>query len=96
MSKLSQVVLALLPLILTPALAFVLAEGVLNLGGGEKDILWAFAWAFWSAVFATSSIFLIYRNWAIDRWALRSTLVSTGVMLVLWVFVFVASIFGLV
>lgn len=88
LNKLGQVVLALLPLLLTPVLGYVLAEGVLNLGGGDKDILWAFLWAIWSVAFAASSIFLISRNWAVDKWALRSTLASTGLMLVLWLLAF--------
>jgi hypothetical protein len=95
MNKFGQVVLALLPLLLTPVLGYVLTEGVLNLGGGDKDILWAFAWAIWSIAFAISSIFLINRNWAVDKWALRSTIASTGVMLVLWLLAFAASVLGL-
>ena len=30
---------ATVPLLLTPVFFYVLAEGVLNLGGGEKDII---------------------------------------------------------
>jgi hypothetical protein len=95
MNKFGQVALALLPLVLTPVLGYVLAEGVLSLGGGDKDIFWAFLWAIWSIAFAVSSIFLINRNWAVDKWALRSTLASTGVMLVLWLLAFAASVLGL-
>jgi hypothetical protein len=96
MNRFSQLVLALLPLLLTPVIGFLLAEGMLNAGGGEKDILWAFVWAAWSIGFAVTSMFLIYRRWAVTRWLLRSALVSTGILLGLWLIALAVSFLGIV
>ncbi|MBL4622928.1 MAG: hypothetical protein JKY89_11060 [Immundisolibacteraceae bacterium] len=86
--KLAHLLLALIPLLLTPLLSFVLFEGLLNLGGGEKDIIWAIVWAVWSLTFAISALVLIWRNWALKRWVWRSAMVATGGMLMLSVLVF--------
>ncbi|MBM4284208.1 MAG: hypothetical protein FJ128_03010 [Deltaproteobacteria bacterium] len=43
-----RLALGLLPLALTPAVFFLLAEGYLNLGGGCKDIWAAVPWGLWS------------------------------------------------
>ena len=85
MNKISQVFVGLGPLLLTPLFGFLLAEGFVNLGGGEKDIIWAFIWAAWSIIFAISSLILIWRNWAIDKWMFRSALVATAGLVVMWI-----------
>ena len=83
--KIRQVFVALGPLLLTPLLGFLLAEGFVNLGGGEKDIIWAFIWAVWSIIFAISSLILIWRNWALDKWVVRSIIVGTAGLVAVWV-----------
>ncbi|OUS09709.1 hypothetical protein A9Q90_02980 [Gammaproteobacteria bacterium 54_18_T64] len=92
MNKLSQATLALLPLLLTPVFAFLLAQGLLNLGAGEKDMLWAWVWALWSLIFALSGIFLIYHNNATGQWALRASYVAIGLVLALWLLALAASL----
>ena len=87
MKKIRQLIVALGPLLLTPLLGFLLAEGVLNLGGGEKDIIWAFVWAAWSMLFAIASMVLIWRRWPMSRWVVRAGLVATGGLLGLWLLV---------
>ena len=44
--------LCLGPLALSPLLLFLIADGYLNFGGGEKDIILMLPWAFWSLVYA--------------------------------------------
>ena len=84
MKKIGQVIVALGPLLLTPLLGFLLAEGVLNLGGGEKDVIWVFFWGAWSMLFAIASMVLIWRSWPMSKWVIRAGLVATGGMLGLW------------
>ena len=43
-----QALAVLMPLSLTPLVVFTLAEGLVNVGGGEKDILLALPWMVWS------------------------------------------------
>ncbi|OFW27724.1 MAG: hypothetical protein A3J28_04545 [Acidobacteria bacterium RIFCSPLOWO2_12_FULL_60_22] len=43
--------LCLLPLGLTPIWGFLIAEGYLNFGGGEKDLLLLLPWLVWSILY---------------------------------------------
>jgi hypothetical protein len=43
--------LCLGPLALSPLLLFLVAEGYLNFGGGEKDIILILPWILWSLVY---------------------------------------------
>lgn len=79
---------ALLPLATVPVLIFLIAEGVLNLGGGEKDLLLVGPWALWSLIFAVSSLLLWARGWSLSRAVTRSAVaaligvVAAGLLLV--------------
>jgi hypothetical protein len=48
--------LALAPLGLTPVLFWVLGSGAVDLGGGEKDLVWILPWLLWSTTFAISMV----------------------------------------
>lgn len=95
MPRFVQAVLATLPALLTPLLVYVLAEGILNFGGGEKDVLLALPWLVWSVVFALCSYVLIYRRWPIRRWSACSALIATGVLLGLGVVLYFTSYLGI-
>ena len=95
MPRFVQAVVATLPILLTPLLIYALAEGILNFGGGEKDILLALPWLIWSVVFALCSYVLIYRKWPVRRWVCRSALVATGALLGLGLVAYVTSYLGI-
>jgi hypothetical protein len=44
--------LCLGPLALTPLLVLLIAEGYLNFGGGEKDLILVLPWLLWSVIYA--------------------------------------------
>ncbi|MEN8160073.1 MAG: hypothetical protein ABFS41_08385 [Myxococcota bacterium] len=67
---------AFLPLLLVPAFGFLIAEGHLDLGGGDKDIVWVFPYAAWSLLYALSSVVLWVRGWPLSAAARRSALVA--------------------
>jgi hypothetical protein len=91
MTRFVQAVLATIPVLLTPVLIYALAEGILDFGGGEKDILLAAPWLIWSATFALCSYVLIYRRWLVRKWVLRSGIVSTGLLLGLGLILYATS-----
>ncbi len=91
MTRFVQAVLATIPVLLTPVLIYALAEGILDFGGGEKDILLAAPWLIWSATFALCSYVLIYRRWLVRKWVLRSGIVSTGLLLGLGLILYAIS-----
>ena len=92
MNKPAQAIIATVPLLLTPVLFYALAEGVLNLGGGEKDIIWVFPWLIWSVVFAISSYVFILKGYAISRWLRYSLLISIVVMVALFLLALLLSL----
>lgn len=80
-----RIVLSLLPLGLTPVLGYLLAQGYINLGGGEKDILLLIPWLIWSLVFGFSSLVFWRRGYPIAPALWRSALVGLAGLVVLGV-----------
>ena len=95
LNKIAQATVATLPLLMTPVLFYVLAEGILNLGGGEKDIILVFPWLLWSTIFAICSYVFILKNYAIFNWACTSFAISLSVMLVLFILLYITSFLGI-
>ena len=50
-----RLILCLFPLLATPLLALLIAEGYLDFGGGEKDLLLLLPWILWSLAFLVFS-----------------------------------------
>src|SRR2546428_11408407 len=76
MRAIIRVLVALLPLFLTPVLGFLLAAGYLNLGGGEKDIIVVLPWAFCSLVYGISCLLFWYRRWPLGRSTFLSVIIA--------------------
>ena len=74
----ARLVLALLPLVLTPGFGYLLAEGLLDLGGGEKDLVLLLPWALWSLLYAICSFVLWRRKWSLGRSVLWSAVAATA------------------
>lgn len=73
-----RVITALFPLALAPVLVILIANGQLDLGGGEKDLVWVLPWLLWSIIFAVSSFVLWYLGWPLSRSSARSAAVGFG------------------
>ena len=95
MNKPAQALLASVPLLFTPVLFYVLAEGVLNLGGGEKDILLIIPWFIGSVVFAISAYILIAKGRAVSDWLRYSLGISVLVLVVLFFLAYIVSLLGI-
>lgn len=94
-NKAIQAIVATVPLLLTPVLFYALAEGILNLGGGEKDIIWVFPWLIWSTIFAISSYVFIFKNYTVLDWVRYSFTISISVMLALFILLYITSFLGI-
>ncbi|MDH3282674.1 MAG: hypothetical protein OEQ18_16320 [Gammaproteobacteria bacterium] len=94
MNKLSQVILAFAPVLMTPLLVYGLAEGWLDFGAGEKDVLAALPWFIGSVVFALSAVVLIMKGWNLVRWMRRSAVLSTAVIAGLAIIAYMTSWLG--
>ncbi len=71
-----RVVVAFLPLAILPLLVHLIANGSIDLGGGEKDLVFVLPWLLWSLLFAAVSLFLWWRGWSLPRSVLRSSLIG--------------------
>jgi hypothetical protein len=80
-----RLIVSLLPLVLTPVLGYLLAQGYINFGGGEKDILVLLPWMVWSLVFAISSWVFWRRGHSILRSSRRPALVGLAGLAILGV-----------
>ena len=89
-----RILTAFLPLALTPVLFFALAEGWVNLGGGEKDILMLVPWLLWSLIFATTALTLWWRRWALTRSLVCSALVGIAGLLIAAAVLVISSTLG--
>lgn len=82
-------------MLITPGLIYILAEGWLDLGGGEKDILLAFPYFLWALIFFVVALVLIIKRWPLRKWLLRSGFISIIAMLVLGIFAYITSWLGI-
>lgn len=81
-------------MLLTPVLIFSLAEGWVNFGGGEKDILLAFPYFLWSFIFFVVAVILIVKQWPFKRLLICSGIVSTICIFVLGLVIYVTGWLG--
>jgi hypothetical protein len=91
-----HVAVALSPLLFTPALVYLFAEGILNAGGGEKDLVLVVPYLLWATIFLVTAVALILKRWQFGEWMKRSLIISFSSMLSLWVIVWVTSSLGIV
>ena len=78
-----RLVVALFPAALVPLLVYLIGEGYISLGGGEKDVVWVLPWLLWSIVFAISSFVFWQRGWPMPRSTVWSAITALiGVLVV--------------
>ena len=74
----------LLPLGLTPALGYLIAEDFIALGGGDKDLVWLLPWTLWALFFLVAGSVCWKRHASYLSWLGRSAGYSLGTMILLW------------
>ena len=76
--------LSILPLALTPLLGFLIAEGYLNFGGGEKDLLLLLPWLAWSVVYLFFFLVFWWKRVSIRRGLAYAVCGATGVLTIVY------------
>lgn len=94
-NRVLHVVIAMVPLVLSPLVLFSLAEGWVDLGGGEKDVLFVIPYLIGSLTFSICGLVLVAKRWPLARWVKRSIAVSVGLLLGLAMVAFVTSWLGI-
>jgi hypothetical protein len=95
-ARLVKLLIAFIPLLLTPLLGLLIAEGLLNLGGGEKDLLLLIPWLLWSLLFLVAYLFFWWRGLTVGKSSAYALLVPTLLLLVAWITLYLFSVLGLV
>ena len=91
MERFVRIATALFPLAFVPALVWFIAEGYIDLGGGELDLIWVIPYFLWSLLFAVSCFILWHRRWTLGRSLLTSAITGFGGVLLAAV---VLALFG--
>jgi len=78
-----RVATAFIPLALTPALASAIDAGILNFGGGDKDIILIIPWVLWSLTFAVAALVYWRRQVRLPSSLLWAVAWATGLTLAL-------------
>ncbi len=76
------------PLLLSPAFLFLIAEGILSSGAGEKDIFLVVPWVIWSVLFLIVGVALWKKIQFIRIWTVKSFLYSIGALIGVWLSLF--------
>ncbi len=81
MTAVLRLTMSLLPMALTPVLAFLLSEGYVNMGGGCKDILLLLPWTLWAVLYGGISLGAWWRGLPPARAATWAVLGATLILL---------------
>lgn len=73
-----------LPLAITPVLGFLIADGYLNFGGGEKDLLILIPWLIWTLIYLLIFVISWIKRVSIKRGLTYSAGGATGVLGIIW------------
>jgi hypothetical protein len=89
---LGRLALGLLPLALTPALGFLLAEGYVNLGGGCKDIFAVIPLLVWAFAYFIGSLVFWWKGASVRRAVWYAAIWATGFMALMWVILLLSQV----
>jgi hypothetical protein len=83
-----KLLLAFVPLLLTVIFAWLVMDGYLNFGGGEKEIILAVPLLIWSLVYLCCYLVLWWRRITLGRSIAVSSGLATGFVVIAWVVLF--------
>jgi len=86
-----RITLCILPLALTPLWAFLISDGYLNFGGGEKDLLLLIPWLIWSVIYMIIFVVSWIKKLSIKKGLTHSAGSSTVILVLIWLVMFAWS-----
>jgi hypothetical protein len=92
MVTIQRLVLCILPFGLTPLIALLIAEGYLNFGGGEKDLLLLIPWIIWSFIYLILFIVQWIKGAKIKKTIFFASGGATALIVLLWIGALIFSI----
>ena len=86
-----RLLIAVAPLLASLLFAWLVMEGNLNFGGGEKDIFLTVPLLIWSGIFLLSELTLWLQGFVVRRSVTVSAGLATGLTALAWVALFIFS-----
>ena len=83
-----KLVLCLVPILLTPVWGYLIADGYLNFGGGEKDLFLLVPWMVWSFLYLVIFIVAWIKKKSTGIILLCALVGASGILVVAWVILF--------
>ncbi len=83
-----KLIILVAPLLLSPAFLFLITEGILSFGAGEKDVFLVVPWVIWSVLFLIVGVALWKKIQSIRIWVVKSFLYSIGALIGVWLSLF--------
>jgi hypothetical protein len=90
-NALIRIIIGIFPLALTPLLAFLISDGYLNFGGGEKDIILLIPWVIWSFLFLILFIITWIKKFSMKKSLIYSAAVSLLLIIAIWIVTFLVT-----
>jgi hypothetical protein len=87
-----RVFVLIVPLLTTPLIGFLIADGYLDFGAGEKDLYILIPWGIWSLFFIVSGSVLWRKKISFKVWVFKSLTYSVIITLVLWLCLLMYSV----
>jgi hypothetical protein len=84
-----NLILCLLPMLLTPIWGYLIADGYLNFGGGEKDLFLLIPWILWAFMYLLVFLITWIRRKTTKAMVLFSVGVATGIVTLTWLVLFI-------
>lgn len=93
---LARLGVSVLPLLLTPLWGYLIADGYLNFGGGEKDVLLLIPWLVWSTFYLVISVVCWVKRVSISRGLAYATVGAFALLTLAWLglLVWPGALFG--
>jgi hypothetical protein len=86
---LGKLILSIMPVLLTPVWGYLIADGYINFGGGEKDLLLLIPWIVWSLIYLVIFIVAWIKRKKTKTMVLYSVGGASGILMLAWVILFI-------
>lgn len=86
---LGKLTLCFTPILLTPLWGYLIADGYLNFGGGEKDLFLLIPWVVWAFIYLLIFIVAWVKRKETKRIVLYAVCGATGILGLAWIALFI-------
>ena len=86
---LGKLILCLAPMLLTPVWGYLIADGYLNFGGGDKDLFLLVPWVVWAFIYLLIFLVAWIKRRSIKVMVLYAVGGASGLLAAAWIVLFI-------